>query len=193
MRQDSGKNTAYSEHEEKIFKESVKKSDFNFYLATRFVKYCFLRRSELSLVQVKHINWQNKTIVIPSENSKSRIQDSVTIPKTLEKYIIKSGILEMEPETYIFGNGRRGDFKPGLNKMKRVDNFSDMQRKYNKELGIKPEATFYSWKHTGVVELYNLTKDIHVVMRQCRHSDIKMTMIYLRSLGCVASEQVREW
>ena len=47
--------------------------------------------------------------------------------------------------------------------------------------------------HTGVVDLYNHTKDAYIVMRQCRHSDIKMTMIYLRSLGCGVNEQVREW
>lgn len=77
--------------------------------------------------------------------------------------------------------------------MKRIDDLSDKQRVVNKENNIRSECTFYSWKHTGVVDLYNHTKDAYIVMRQCRHSDIKMTMIYLRSLGCGVNEQVRDW
>jgi len=188
VRQETGKNTTYSKEEEKRF-EVIKKENPNFYLATRFIKYCFIRRIELIKMQVKHINWNNKTIVIPSENGKSRFQDSVTIPKTLENMIEKSGLLELDPETYLFTK----DFKPSVIKLNRGDDLTDYQREVNNRLEIKKECTFYSWKHTGVVELYNLTKDPYIVMRQCRHTDIKMTMIYLRSLGCGVNEQVRAW
>lgn len=188
VREEVGKNVTFSWEDELKF-EKVRKSDPHFYFATRFVKYCFLRRTELLKLQVKHINWNNRTITIPSANAKSRVQDSVTIPKTLEKLIEHFGILGLDPETYLFGRG----FLPSLEGLKRGDNFSDRQREMNQVLGINPDSTFYAWKHTGVVELYNLTKDPYVVMRQCRHTDIKTTMIYLRSLGCGVNEQVREW
>lgn len=188
VREETGKNTTYSEEEERAF-DKIKDKYPDFYFATRFVRYCFLRRSELSMVQIKHINWKSKTIVIPSEIAKNRNQDSVTIPKSLEKLIIQRGVLNLDPETYIFGK----NFKPSLVKLNRVDDFSDQQREINRDIKIKPECTFYSWKHTGAVELYLRTKDVYVVMRQCRHSDIKMTMKYLRSLGCMVNEQVREW
>lgn len=188
VRQETGKNTTYSQADEAKFGK-IGKTDPGFYLATRFVRYCFLRRTELAKLQVKHINWQSKTIVIPSGNAKSRVQDSVTIPGTLERMIEKAGFLELDPETYLFGK----HFEPSLKRLNRVDDFSDMQRDINSRLGIGKGRTFYSWKHTGVVELYNLTKDPYTVMRQCRHTDIKMTMIYLRSLGCGVNEQVREW
>lgn len=188
-RQDSGKNVAYTPEDEAKLIKFMQADDFGFYFATRVVRYCFLRRSELIRLQVKHIRWQNKTIIIPSENSKSRIQDSVTIPKSLEKLFEKSGILGMDSDTYLFGK----NFKPSSERMKRIDDLSDKQRVVNKENNIRPECTFYSWKHTGVVDLYNHTKDAYIVMRQCRHSDIKMTMIYLRSLGCGINEQVRDW
>jgi integrase len=187
--QDTGKNTTYSSTEERKLEKYMIENEKNFYFVTRFIRYCFFRRSELAKLQVKHIRWENKTIIVPSESSKSRIQDSVTISKTLEKIILEMNILELEPNMYIFGK----HFKPSLEKLKRVDDFSDNQRKINKKLKVKDECTFYSWKHTGAVELYNITKDPYVVMRQCRHSDIKMTMIYLRSLGCGVNEQVREW
>lgn len=188
VREEVGKNVTYSENEEKLF-ETIRNEDPDFYFATRFVRYCFLRRTELTRMQVKHINWQAKTIIVPSGNAKSRVQDSVTIPKTLEKLIQKHGLLELDPEMYLFGK----EFKPSLKKLKRLDDLTDYQRVVNRRLKIKKECTFYSWKHTGAVELYQRTKDVYVVMRQCRHSDIKMTMRYLRSLGCMVSEQVREW
>jgi len=194
--EDVGANTTYSEEEEKLLSEFLLKDDKHFYLATRFVKYCFFRRTEIAKLQVKHINWRSKTIIVPSKNAKSRRQDSVTIGKTMETIIEESGILNLDPETYIFSNTSRYrtfKFSPGMKKCKRLDDFSDRQRDVNKELGIKSECSFYSWKHTGTCELYNLTTDPYVVMRQCRHSDIKITMRYLRSLGLGVNEQVREW
>lgn len=188
VRQEIGKNITYSAEDEKLFK-SIRDVHPEFYLATRFVKYCFLRRTELAKLQVKHINWGNKTITIPSKNAKSRVQDSVTIPSTLEKMIEGAGLLHLDPEVYVFGK----HFKPNIKKIAKLDYFSDQQRDLNNTLSIGKGRTFYSWKHTGVVELYNLTKDPYVVMRQCRHTDIKMTMVYLRSLGCGVNEQVREW
>ena len=50
------KNITYSAEDEKLFK-SIRDVHPEFYLATRFVKYCFLRRTELAKLQVKHINW----------------------------------------------------------------------------------------------------------------------------------------
>ena len=189
VRQDTGKNTTYSAAEEIKLEAYMYEHERNFYYTTRFVRYCFFRRSELSKIQIKHINWENKTIIVPSDSAQSRVQDSITISKTLEKCIREMGILSLDPNMYIFGK----NFIPSFDKLKRVDDFSDMQRYINRKNNIKEECTFYSWKHTGAVELYNLTKDPYTVMRQCRHSDIKMTMIYLRSMGCGVNEQVREW
>lgn len=189
--EDSGKNTTYSKEEEERIVTYLRKKNKYFFYATRFVKYCFFRRTELSKLKVKHINWDNKTIVVPSENSKGRLQNSVTIPGSLETIIEEMEILKLDPETFIFGK----NFQPSLKKLSRNDDFTDFQRKVNNELQIKEECTFYSWKHTGVCELYNAMnpKDPYVVMRQCRHTDIKMTMIYLRSLGLIINEQVRNW
>ena len=66
VRQDTGKNVTFSNEDERKF-ETVKRIDPNFYLATRFVRYCFLRRTELSKLQVKHLNWVNKTITYPQK------------------------------------------------------------------------------------------------------------------------------
>jgi len=189
--EERGKNTTFSKSDEAKFIEYAKKHELNFYYATRFIKYCFFRRSELVGIKVKNIHWENKTIVVDSEISKSNRQESITISKSLEKIILEMGILDLHPETYIFSGGRNC-FEPGPTKKKRVDDFSDKQLEINKILEIT-QGTFYSFKHTGVCELYNLTKDAYSVMRQCRHTDLKMTQIYLRSLGLGVNEDVRLW
>lgn len=191
--EERGKNTTFSKADEDKFTEYAKKHELNFYYATRFIKYCFFRRSELVGIKVKNINWENKTIVVDSEISKGNRQESITISKSLEKIILEMGVLNLDPETYLFSGGR-GCFAPGPTKKKRVDDFTDKQNEINKTLGIK-QGTLYAWKHTGVCELYNSmkVKDVYVVSRQCRHTDIKMTMIYLRSLGMGVSEDVRAW
>jgi len=107
----------------------------------------------------------------------------------LEGFISDMGILTLEPELYIFGKF----FKPSLIRLNREDDFTKYQQEINKLLEVNSHSSFYSWKHTGVVELYGLTKDPYTVMRQCRHTDVGTTMIYLRALGCGVNEDVREW
>ncbi len=51
---------------------------------------------------------------------------------------------------------------------------------------------FYSWKHTGVVAYWKVVKDIYFMMRQLRHHDMKVTMIYLKSLGLMPNEAFRD-
>jgi len=189
VRQDAGKNTTYSDFEQNILEKAMSENNKGFFYATRFVKYGFMRRSELLGLQVKHINWENKTIIIPSETSKPRVQDSVTIPKSLENIILEMNILKLDPEMYVFSR----NFKPNYKQITSPNLFTTTQTNFNRKFSIKPECTFYSWKHTGAVELYNLVKDPYIVMRQCRHTNIQTTMIYLRSLGCGVNEKVREW
>jgi len=189
VKQESGLNTTYSSLEQTKIEKYLLKNNKPFFYVTRFIKFCFLRRSELSGLKVKHINWINKTIIIPSDSSKSRKNDSVTIPKTLEGFISEMGILDLDPELYIFGKL----FIPSFTRLNREDDFTKYQQAINKTLEINIRSSFYSWKHTGVVELYGLTKDPYTVMRQCRHTDVGTTMIYLRALGCGVNEDVREW
>ena len=68
---------------------------------------------------------------------------------------------------------------------------NDLQRLKDAFNKIKAKG-FYAWKHSGVCALYNATKDPYIVMSQARHSDIKTTMIYLRSLGLTVNERIRQ-
>jgi len=189
FKQETGKATIYSAEEQDRIEKYLIENNKDFFYVTRFIKYAFLRRSELSGLKIKHINWAGKTITVPSDSAKSRTQDSVTIPKTLENYILEMGILDKDPELYVFGK----HYIPSYTRLNREDDFTKYQQEVNKLLKVNPNCSFYSYKSTGVCELYELTHDPYTVMRQCRHSDIKTTLIYLRSLGMGVNEEVRAW
>jgi integrase len=127
------------------------------------------------------------TITISSESAKNRTQQSVTIPKALEP-ILRDLKLETYPaDWYLFGRYE----KISQQRTKKSDYFSYKFRKIANSLNIDKTKGFYAWKHSGVCALYEATKDPYIVMVQARHSDIKTTMIYLRSLGLTVDERVR--
>jgi integrase len=187
-KEDFGKNFPYNEDEKTIIKEYLYENNRRIYYACQFVYYCFIRRTELVNLKVENIDWENKTISFQSSFSKNHKQESVTIPKSFEKVLIEMGLDNAPKDHYIFGY----KFETCERPIKKVDCFTKSHKSALKKLNIGNEKGFYSWKHTGVCDLYNITKDPYLVMQQCRHSDIKITMIYLRSMGLTVNEKIRE-
>jgi integrase len=131
----------------------------------------------------------NKTIRIASSTAKNRLQDSVTITEGLEKILLEMG-LDMAPgHYYVFGKR----MMTCEQQCTRPSDISDRHRALKLAAGLPddPDKTFYSWKHTGVVDYYQQIKDPYAIMRQCRHSDIKTTMIYMKSLGLNPNAEFR--
>ena len=60
------------------------------------------------------------------------------------------------------------------------------------ELNLSEEYTLYSWKHSGVVSAYNAGVDIKTIQRQCRHSSLEQTDVYLKSLGLGVSQAMNK-
>ena len=189
LKEEDGKNVAFTPKEVERVTTYMKRVNIRLFYATQFVRYGFIRKTELTNLKVRNISLRNHTITIPAEVSKTGKHDCVTIPKSLEKIIIEMGLDHANPDHYIFGKG----LETCNSKLRRTADISDAHREIIETLGMRHELIFYGWKHTGCVELYNIVRDPYVVCRQCRHSDIKMTMKYLRSLGLGINEAVRDW
>lgn len=143
--------------------------------------YTFVRPGELLNLKVKHI--EENRLYIPPEISKNSIGDYVTIPNSLFAIYEKLNIKSYDPEFYIFSKGE----KPST--VKAGKNYYYQQIKKVYELLNIPEGyTMYSFKHSGVIQLYLATKDIKKVQKQCRHHDINMTDVYLRDLGMISDD-----
>jgi integrase len=54
-------------------------------------------------------------------------------------------------------------------------------------MGLPDDGAYdmYSWKHTGVISLWNATQNIRLIQQHCRHSTAAQTEDYLRDLGII--------
>lgn len=180
-------NVAFTTKEREKMRTHLRLNNIRLYYAVQFIYYCFFRRTELIELRVGDINLRNNSIRIPGRNAKNGRSESVTIPKSFEPVLYEMGVDRLPQHWYVFGQ----NFESCEERMAKTDYFTDAHRAELKKVGIRNDCTFYSWKHTGAMQLYLATKDPYVVMRQCRHRDISITMIYLRSLGLLVDEAVR--
>lgn len=185
-------NPAYSDDQiKKIKKEiasSIKSAPKNrkpgyrqLELFISFIYYTLARPKEISLLKVGDIDMKECSVLIKGENSKTKFDAKVELAPSLQKIILKSGILKYQHDDYIFSaNGL-----PGVNPL-HENFFWDKHKRVLKRTGlleINSKFSLYSYKHSGAISLYKATKDIKLVQRQCRHRNLDQTNAYLRDLG----------
>lgn len=188
MNEEDGKNFPFTDNEKEKLKAYFEKKDRHFYVACMLTYYCFLRRTELIGLRVEDINLEKKTIIIHSGVSKNHKQQSVTIPTQLEPLLREINLDQYPGHWYVFGKDQKVNELP----TKKPDYISYKFRKIADDLGIDKRKGYYSHKHSGVCALFDKTKDPYLVQHQCRHSDINITMGYMRSLGLTVSEKIRD-
>jgi integrase len=182
-----GRNIAFDDGEKEELKKYLQENDRQLYYFTQFIHYCFIRRSELTRLKIENIDFANRTIIIPSYASKNKKQESVVIPDSFWPVLEEMNLAAFPKTFYIFGRRLQPCAVPYIN----YNHISSRHNQVSQALGIDTEKGLYSWKHSGVCALYAATKDIYAIMRQCRHSDIKTTQIYLKSLGLIDNNVVR--
>lgn len=168
--------------------------DFQLKMIAQAMYYCFIRRNELRFTKVKDIQgsqwriqgkiiYKGKTIKV-SKNGQSQV---VAIPKVFKKQLENTDWLNSPREYFLFGRGGHPSPEPVGR-----DNFTT---RYSK-LIVKPlnlnGHTLYAFKHTGVCKLYRKFKDIEMIRRQCRHTEITTTMNYLRELAMFDENEIEE-
>ena len=57
---------------------------------------------------------------------------------------------------------------------------------------LQKDQTIYSFRHTAAVDVYNRTKDIHIIQQLMGHSTMIVTLNYLRGLGELNSQQLKD-
>lgn len=182
-----GRNLAYTDNERTLLENTLIENDKRLYYFSQIMFHCFIRRSEMTSIKVKHIDMINKTIVIPGENAKNKQQESVVIPKGLEPIIEQMQLGKYSSEDYLFGR----KLLTGPVKYKNANWITSRHAAFVRKLNIDTEKNLYSWKHTGVCCYYNATKDPYAIMRQLRHRDLNTTMIYLKSMGLIQNDAFR--
>ncbi|MNL18762.1 hypothetical protein D3C87_1399200 [compost metagenome] len=57
---------------------------------------------------------------------------------------------------------------------------------------IRKGQTLYSFRHTAAINVYRKTKDLHILQQLLQHSNMIVTLNYLRGLGEVNDERLRD-
>lgn len=192
LKTSSSTHVPYTENQALKIKSYLAGKDPQLLLFCAFIYYTLARPKEIQLLRIRDIR-SNKLLIkatvkvngVEKQLSKNHKSQYVVLPDGLRKLIEEHGIMEHNPDYFIFGK----DGKPGPNPMFR--HYSTKKYKPVLDaLGINGGQTLYSWKHTGAIKLYQATKDMKKVQRQCRHWSITETDNYLRDLGMFEDDEV---
>lgn len=169
----------FSTEQRAVLKDYFAKNNPRLGYFCQFVYYAYIRPLELLSVRVGDIDLTRRVIVIKGEYSKNRKQQSIYIPDGLARTILDMELHKHSPSDFVFGY----QLQTGPKQYSR-NRVSETHKDILRALKMSADHNLYSWKHSGVVDAYNLTKDPYKLMRQLRHHSLEMTMRYLRSLGC---------
>lgn len=184
------KHQAYSDRQRAAYRKVCEELGFGqLLLFCQFMYYSFLRPGE-ELRKLRVRDLRAKAIYVTANNAKSDTGAFVIIPAPLELLINEYKLREYPDHYYVFSDND----KPG----ERLLGPKFIYRRHVKVLErlnlTETNHDLYSWKHTGAIALWQATKDIDLLRRQCRHTDIGQTMQYLRDLGQeVQSENIHQF
>lgn len=138
---------------------------------------CFLRPHEESrLLKLKHI--RDKKIYLSGNENKGKKVRVVHIPEYVYSEMLPFIQSCLSSESYILTGS---DWLPNYDYLK--TQWSRAKKILKQENMIKPNQTLYSFRHTAAVNVYHKTKDIYILQQLLGHSDMAVTLKYLRGLG----------
>ncbi|WP_017259505.1 tyrosine-type recombinase/integrase [Pedobacter arcticus] len=149
---------------------------------------CFLRpHQEIRLLKKKHVNDEiTKIILSASENKSRRVRTSI-VPGFAQEVLKRrlEGIIN--PETNLLSE------KTFPYNESYINTQWARAKKRMLELDLLEKGhTIYSFRHTSAVNVYRKTKDIHVLQQLLQHSNMIVTVNYLRGLGEINTDQLMD-
>ncbi len=157
-------------------KAAIQKHDPQLWLACMIQYYCAIRPgTELRLLLVGDINMQTETITIRQQNAKNRHKETVPMPAPVKAMIEQLGYMNYSPDFYLFGPYGIPAAQPmGKNTLRNRFN------KFRDDLGLSKQIKFYSWKHTGAINMVENGVSVWDLQHHMRHSSITTTEEYIR-------------
>ncbi len=176
----SRKHTAFTDEQRTDFRKMCETmQEQNLLLFVQFMFYTFFRpREELRNLRVSDI--LDDTIRVSGDTAKDNAEEFIELAPPL-KVLIEANKLRTYPgQYYVFT-------RQGIPGPERVgpDFFYQHHCRVLARLAWQGNYDMYSWKHTGVIALWNITQNIRLVQQHCRHSTAAQTEEYLRDLGIV--------
>jgi integrase len=167
------KNVAFDKQQLKNLFEAMSDQYPNLYLGCLLMYTTLLRpNKEIRSLKRKFFSDDLSMLVIPDHYTKNKNGRNVPLSQHTIEELQKFGIHKLEPEDNIFGHQYNDEY------------FTQVWGKFRRKNPnlIKPGQTLYSIRHTAALEIYRKTNSVQKVKIAMDHSDIVMTIKYLRSL-----------
>jgi len=160
--------------ERKMLKKAIESNDPQLWLACEIQYYCAIRPgTEIRFMKISWIDFERGKFRIPSPEAKTSRVDVVDIPAFLKDKI--QHLKEFDKNLYVFGQyGRPGPKPVGKNTLR------DRFNRYREALGISPTRKFYSWKHTGAIQLLDNGLKPYDLKEHLRHQSFATTEVYIK-------------
>jgi len=179
----------YSDKQLKNILDYLKTHQPNLHLCCLLTYGCLLRpHHEIRLLKLKHIVKDFTQIQLSGSENKSKRVRTVYIPEYVQKELKGrlSDINDNEINIFTLTNAAYnvGYFNVMWGKAK---------PKMIKAKILEPNQTIYSFRHTAAVNVYRKSKDLHLLQQLLQHSNMIVTLNYLRGLGEVNDERLKEF
>jgi len=166
----------------------LKANNDDLYLCCLLAYSCMLRpHQEIRLLRRRHFNDSFSLISLSGAENKSARVRVVSIPDYLQPLVKKRMLSVSDPETNLFT----------LNQTTYNDYYFNLiwtrlkPKMFEKRI-LQKDQTIYSFRHSAAVDVYNRTKDIHILQQLLGHSTMIVTLKYLRGLGELNSQQLKD-
>ena len=185
-----GRNWAYTVDQQSEILNFVKKEFPHFLLMIQFMYYTLARPVDLANMKIEDIGKRYPDqIHFPEHITKEMMERNIVIPNQLQILIDEAGLKNYPPNWYVFGENFLPTPKKYISKnwgtryrQCILDKFGD-KYKFN--------YTLYSWKHTGVVTLWNSGVPANLIQRQTGHRHQYSFEKYLKSLGLFDNQIIK--
>lgn len=182
------------EEMQKICKE-LKYENYGFYIFYLIIYYCGIRPDELRNLKIKDLDFQNKSIILPKEITKTNKER--VVPMLGNVFDLLENYRNLDENLFVFGTwvpnrGRhscKNWFLPNEYQLKEDTPNKEWNKLIKKGLGIK--KNLYSAKHKGADDKREAGMDIKTICAIFGHSEEKMTERYMHSLKSERLEQAR--
>jgi integrase len=177
----------YNQEELRTIIKYLKKDYPNLRLCCMLTYGCLLRpHQEIRHLKRKHINEDYTQISLSGEENKSGRIRTVPIPAFIgiELKARFADCQDMETNLFTLSTLPFNDdyFKTQWSRAK-----SEMLK-----IGIiRKGQTLYSFRHTAAISVYKKTKDIQILKQLLQHSNMIVTLTYLRGLGELNNDELK--
>src|SRR5690606_36937716 len=159
----------------------------NLHLCCLMAYGCFIRpHREFRLLKRRHFNQTLTEIHLSGSENKSGSVRVIYIPEYVRTELESFNVSDLSADTNIVSR-KNNPFNESYFSLQ----WARAKRKLLNLGLIHGNQTIYSFRHTAAVNVYKKTKDLHLLQQLLGHSNMIVTLKYLRGLGVHDMEELK--